>query len=90
MQKKGRIFLFTLFGFLLVVQTAVSAEQQPTASKPSNGALERIDPSDFFTQFEVRNEYRSQQSGAEINLLRPRFDYALSSSFQTRVEVPFI
>ena len=90
MQKKGRIFLFTLFGFLLVFQTVVSAGQQETASKPSNGALERIDPSDFFTQFQVRNEYRSQQSGAEINLLRPRFDYAFSSSFQTRVEVPFI
>ena len=40
--------------------------------------------------FQVRNEYRSQQSGAEINLLRPRFDYAFSSNFQARVEVPFI
>jgi hypothetical protein len=52
--------------------------------------LERIDPSDFFTQFRIRNEYRFQQNGAEINLLRPRFDYAFSRRVQARVEVPLV
>jgi hypothetical protein len=90
MPKEGKILLTALAGVLLMLQTAVSAEHQQEAPVPSKGALERIDPSDFFTQFRIRNEYRFQQNGAEINLLRPRFDYAFSRRVQARVEVPLV
>ncbi len=90
MRKKWKILVALLVGLLLMSQTAASFERQEVAQRPSKGTLERIDPSDFFTSFQVRNEYRSQQSGAEINLFRPQFDYAFSRSLQARVEVPIV
>jgi hypothetical protein len=66
----------------------MTAQSQETAQVPAKSVVTRIDPTDFFTRLVVRNEYRSLQSGEEINLFVPRLEYALSKTFQALVEIP--
>jgi len=77
-----------LIALLVQVLLPGVTQSQEAAQLPTKSVVTRIDPTDFFTRLVVRNEYRSLQSGEEINLFLPRLEYALSKTFQVQVEVP--
>jgi hypothetical protein len=80
--------LTMLIALLALAPVPMTAQSQETAQVPAKSVVTRIDPTDFFTRLVVRNEYRSRQSGEEINLFLPRLEYALSKTFQALVEIP--
>lgn len=70
---------------LLLGVSHASAQQ----TQASGDLVKRLDPTDFRTRFETRNEYQSLQEGGFRNLLMPRLDYAFSKTFRMRIEAPF-
>jgi len=87
--RKARPFI-ALVSLLLLAALSAEAQTQEEAQLPTNNMVTPIDPTDFFTRLMVRNEYRSLQSGREINLSIPRLEYALSKTFQVWVEAPVV
>lgn len=87
--EKATLFI-VLFVFLAMIHLSSPAQSQEKAQPQARGAGTSVDPTDFFTRFVVSNEYRSLQSGGEINRLVPRLDYAFSKAFQIRVDVPVV
>lgn len=87
--EKATLFI-ALFVFLAVIHLSSPAQSRETAQSQAKGVGTSVDPTDFFTRFEVSNEYRSLQSGGEINKFVPRLDYAFSKAFQLRVDVPVV
>ena len=82
----GKGICFTvLVGFFALAPLSAVSQQHESPQVPEEATLERIDPSDFFTQFQVRNEFRALQDGGEVNLLKPRLDYAFSKTFLIRL-----
>jgi hypothetical protein len=79
-----------LVSLLLLAALSAAAQTQEEAQLPTKSMVTRIDPTDFFTRLVVRNEYRSLQSGREMNLFVPRLEYAFSKTFQAWVEVPAV
>jgi hypothetical protein len=56
----------------------------------SDAVLKRLDPTDFRTRAEIRNEYQSLQGGGSRNVVVPRVDYALTRVFSVRLETPYV
>jgi hypothetical protein len=79
-----------LVALLTLAGPPAAAQTQEEAQLPTKSIVTRIDPTDFFTRFLVRNEYRSLQSGREVNLFVPRLEYAFSKTFQAWVEAPVV
>lgn len=81
-------------GFLAASLLAVSAHAQTGNGEATQAAsdafVKRLDPTDFNSRFEVRNEYQDLQGGGSVNLLVPRLDYAVSSALSLRVETPVV
>lgn len=76
-----------VFGF-----TASAEAQSQAGTDAANGSesvVKRIDPTDFSTRLEVRNEYQDLQGGG-MNMLVPRLDYAVSKTFSLRLETPIV
>lgn len=67
-------------------QTGNGAATQAT----SDAIVKRLDPTDFNTRLEVRNEYQDLQGGGSVNLLVPRLDYAVNNALSLRVETPIV
>jgi hypothetical protein len=65
-----------------------SSEQAPAGAAESFKRL--VDPTDFKSRVELRNEYQSPQEGGSRNLLVPRLEYAFSSTLAARVDVPYV
>jgi hypothetical protein len=80
----------TLFFALTTLPASLPAAAQPQEVSPSKSIVTSVDPTDFFTRIVVRNEYRSLQSGREMNLFVPRLEYAFSKTFQVWLETPFV
>ncbi len=79
-----------LVSVLLLAALSAEAQTQEQAQLPTKSMVTRIDPTDFFTRLVVRNEYRSLQSGREVNLFVPRLEYAFSKTFQAWIEAPVV
>jgi hypothetical protein len=80
--------LAAVFG-LAAPAVAQSRAGTETANR-SEGVVKRVDPTDFSTRFEVRNDYQDVQGGGSVNMLVPRMDYAVSKAFSLRVETPIV
>lgn len=76
----------TLSGAPARAQTQSGAQTQTT----SDAIVKRLDPTDFNSRFEMRNEYQDLQNGGSINLLVPRIEYAVSSALSIRLETPIV
>ncbi len=50
----------------------------------------KLDPTDFRSRLEFRNEYQRTHVDGSRNLILPRFDYAMSKELAFRVELPFV
>ena len=50
----------------------------------------QIDPTDFVTQFGLKNEWTDKQGGGYKNRFIPRFEYAASGSLAFRFELPVV
>lgn len=87
--QKARLFI-ALVSLLVLAALSAAAQTQEEAQLPMKSMVTRIDPTDFFTRFLVRNEYRSLQSGREVNLFVPRLEYAFSKTFQAWIEAPVV
>lgn len=78
---------------LALFSCAAAGEEtgQPETHAPEAASFKRLtDPADFRDRVELRDEYQSLQSGGSRNVLVGRADYALSSSFLLRADVPFV
>lgn len=75
-----------LFG----VAFSVSAQSQTESRSGPDNIVKRLDPTDFTTRAEVRNEYQDLQGGGSLNLLVPRLDYAVSKTLSLRLETPIV
>ncbi len=71
------VFLFILFSLVL-------------AQKSYGQKTKQIDPSDFVTQFGIKNEWTDKQGGGYKNRLIPRFEYAFSRDLAFRFELPVV
>ena len=87
--EKATLFI-ALLVFLAMIHLSSPSQSQEKAQPQAKGVRTSIDPTDFVTRFEVSNEYRSLQSGKEINRSVPRLDYAFSKAFQLRLDVPIV
>ena len=81
---------FALSASLLVAPVHAQTENGAATQAASDAIVKRLDPTDFTTRFEMRNEYQDLQGGGNINLLIPRIDYAVSSALSLRVETPIV
>lgn len=50
----------------------------------------KLDPTDFRSRLEFRNEYQRTHVDGSRNLILPRFDYAMSKELAFRIELPFV
>lgn len=80
----------TVFGFAAPAVAQAQAQAGTEAANGSESVVKRIDPTDFSTRLEVRNEYQDLQGGGSMNMLVPRLDYAVSSTFSLRLETPIV
>ena len=81
---------FFLSATLLVASAHAQTESGGATQTASDAIVKRLDPTDFNTRLEVRNEYQDLQSGGSVNLLVPRLDYAVSNALSLRVETPIV
>jgi hypothetical protein len=71
--------------------TPVLGQSNEQTSQGSPDSFKRLtDPTDFHTRFDLRNEYQSLDGGGRRNVLVPRFEYALSTAFLLRADVPYV
>jgi hypothetical protein len=80
----------TLCASFLVPAVHAQTGNGAATQTASDAIVKRLDPTDFNSRFEVRNEYQDLQGGGSINLLVPRLDYAVSSALSLRVETPVV
>lgn len=76
--------------FGLAGPAEAQAQSGNEAADGSDSVVKRVDPTDFSSRVEVRNEHRDLQDGGSINLLAPRLDYAVSNAFSLRLEIPIV
>lgn len=82
------IFRAAVFALIGGIATSSAIAQNENGN---NGSVaNRIDPTDFTSRIEIRNEYQDEQGGGYTNLLISRFDYAVSKSLALRLEVPVV
>lgn len=78
----------------LGVSAQSTAPSQPDAAAPAAGtndsALRRIDPTDFRSRLDFRNEYQAVEGGGYRNVFVLRGDWAVTATFQLRADVPFV
>jgi hypothetical protein len=85
----GHIFALAIFFLLpLCLSLPLAAQTQPAVQSATEAALKR--PTDFRSRIEVRNEYQNLQGDGYRNILQPRLDYAVKSSFALRLEMPYV
>lgn len=69
----------------------VRAQSNASSTSPAEQSVtQRLDPTDFKTRFEIRDEYQSLQDGAGRNIIVPRYERAFSKRIALRVEVPYV
>ena len=72
---------------------STAASQPETAAPPAgtnDSALRRIDPTDFRSRLDIRDEYQAVESGGYRNVFVLRGDWAVTPTFQLRADVPFV
>ncbi len=61
-----------------------------TVANATAQRTKQIDPTDFVTQFGLKNEWTDKQGGGYKNRLVPRYEYAASGSLAFRFELPVV
>lgn len=78
--------VFLLLICLCVPALAVDADGEPSEGQPPPGT----NPTDVRTRGDLKYKFIDAQSGAELNVLTARLDYAVSSNLLVRVDVPYL
>jgi hypothetical protein len=73
-------------GFLLVLCSPTPLSAQTGESKGEQ-ALQQ--PTDFRTYVQIRDEYQGLKGDGYLNIIVPRFEYAVNSSVALRLETPY-
>lgn len=74
---------------LLISCTSIQSKAQE--KETSDAAIQKkLDPTDFRSRLEFRNDYQRTSVDGSRNLILPRLDWAYSKSLAFRVEVPFV
>ena len=76
-------FTSIVFGLVFLIASSTGLSQ-------SKNSQRKVDPSDFVTRFELKNQYIDKQGGGYKNLFVPRFEYAVSQYHALRVEIPLV
>ena len=88
MPARSKFSLRIVFLIALCIAQPLYAQSQPAAPSATEAVLKR--PTDFRTRMEIRNEYQNLDGDGYRNIIVPRFDYAVSSSFALRLETPYM
>jgi hypothetical protein len=79
-----------LFYALAAGDPAFGQSREQESARTADSFKRLVDPTDFKSRIELRNEYQSLQEGGSRNLLVPRFEYAFTSSLAARIDVPYV
>jgi hypothetical protein len=89
MQQLCSFLLAVLMSLLALTPFSAAAQEREGTTQPAS-IVKRIDPTDFTTRLEFRNQLRSLQHVKEKNITYPRLDYAFSKIFMARLEIRMV